>query len=251
MIALCADHHLKADAGTFSPEQLKSFKHSPNSAGFVRTKFEWSLDRCLIRLGGCYAPEWCSIILGQDKVLEVLRDTTGHNSINMLLRDEHGTPIATMERSVFRCDVNAVNDLSISASGTRLTIWSSPRNVGFECHYARLARSEIEALISKDLPPLPDDCPPPTPIQDLDAFYAELSRITDLMHIASIGQQRRDIVGTLIRWQAARMMGSDGCVPVLDFIRCSFYDGQGRSLVLKNGRLGALEFCAGNTFRFG
>lgn len=61
MIALCVKHHKMADANVFSPEQLRAFKQSPNETSVIATKFEWMGTQAIIRLGGCYALDWCQL----------------------------------------------------------------------------------------------------------------------------------------------------------------------------------------------
>jgi hypothetical protein len=50
MIALCAEHHAKADAGAFTPEQLRAMKRP--SGGVVSGKFDWLRHRMLSVVGG-------------------------------------------------------------------------------------------------------------------------------------------------------------------------------------------------------
>jgi hypothetical protein len=91
---------------------------------------------------------------------------------------------------------------------------------------------------------------PPIPIENLEKFYTELSTIDEYYPgIFAIGYRRHDPVGTMIRWHAAKHIGSDRKIPVIDFVSCRFCS-NGKCVELRNGKLGGLEFCGGNTFAF-
>src|SRR4029079_15500764 len=52
MLALCAEHHRKADAGAFTVEQLREMKkESPNT---VRGRFNWLRNELLAVVGGSF-----------------------------------------------------------------------------------------------------------------------------------------------------------------------------------------------------
>lgn len=54
MVALCVEHHKKADRGVFSNTQLKAFKQSKTSVEEIRGKYDWAGPKQLIRLGGYF-----------------------------------------------------------------------------------------------------------------------------------------------------------------------------------------------------
>ena len=122
--------------------------------------------------------------------------------------------------------------------------------MGFECHYSRKSPEEIERLIDSDYPEMPDFAEKPAPIENLEEFYTKLSNIDKFFpDVTAIGMKRNDPNGTKIRWHTAKHMGSDGKIPVINFISCRFYS-NGKCVELRNGKLGGLEFCGGNTFKF-
>lgn len=250
MIALCTTHHPIADAGTFSNEQLHAFKKTPNSLENIKNKFEWYPARSLIRLGGCYAYDWCRITISGTKILEINKDESGLTSIDLFLEDESNRVLAEMENNYFVTYPENVHDVSISASANRIKIWSKERKIGFECHFSRKSPEEIERLIENDYPEMPDFVGKPAPIDNVKDFYAELSKIDEFFpEVAAIGMRRNDPNGTMIRWHAAKHMDGDGKIPVINFISCRFCSG-GKCVELRNGKLGGLEFCGGNTFAF-
>ena len=250
MIALCTQCHPMADSGAFSPAQLRCFKQNPNPIEFVKAKFPWMPENCIIRLGGCYAQDWCRISISGEPILEIRKDKVGLTTINFVLKNESNEILATMHENVFHALNDSIHDLAISASANRIKIWSEERCIGLEFHYSRMSATEIEKYIQKDTPVMPDFVGQPVPIENLKEFYIELSQIKDFMpEVAAIGYRRNDPVGTAVRWHVARHMGEDGRIPLLDFISCRFFHAK-QCNELRNGRLGGLEFCGGNTFSF-
>lgn len=251
MIALCTKCHPMADAGTFSIDKLRLFKSKPNTKEFITAKFEWMPENCIIRLGGCYAPDWCRINILDITVLEIKKDEDGITSINFVLKNNNDQLMASMSDNIIEIIPDAVHDLIITASANFIKIWSDKRQIGLECHYSRKTPSEIEIILNKDTPIIPDFVGQPVPIDNLEEFYEELSRIpeSDQERIAAIAFRRRDPVGTFIRWHISRHIGTDNKIPFLDFCSCRFYH-LGKCVELKNGFLGGLEFCGGNTFAF-
>jgi len=174
--------------------------------------------------------------------------------VNFVLKNEKDEILSTMFQNVFHAASKTVHDLAISASANRIKIWSEEHQIGLEFHYSRKTPSEIEKIIQKDTPKIPDFVGQPAPIDNLEGFYDELSKITEFMpEIAAIGMRRNDAAGTGVRWHIARHIGDDGKIPFLDFISCRLYNG-GKCVEFRDGKLSTegfnLGFCAGNTFRF-
>ena len=250
MIALCTAHHPMADVGTFSAEQLHAYKKNPNTLDSIKNKFEWYPEKSLIRLGGCYAYDWCRITIGEVRVLEIAKDDLGLTNISFFLEDENNRVLAEMDNNFLVTYLGNVHDISISASANRIKIWSEERKIGFECHYSRKSPEEIEQLIDSDYPEMPDFVGKPAPIENLKEFYAELSNIDEFFpEGVAIGMRRNDPSGTMIRWHTAKHTGSDGKIPVINFVSCRFYS-NGKCVELRSGKLGGLGFCSGNTFAF-
>ncbi len=85
MIALCGEHHDKADAGAFTPAQLRQLKADGKArASIVRGRFDWMRNRLLVVAGGnfCYeTPTICSL-RGQ-RVIWLSRDDDGYLLLNV------------------------------------------------------------------------------------------------------------------------------------------------------------------------
>jgi hypothetical protein len=250
MIALCWKHHRMAEK-VFTSAQLRHFKSNPNQLDEVTGRFEWLGSEPLIRIGGCYAPGWCRIDVNGAELVRVESGMDGLLSVNFVLRNQAGELLAVMQDNMLTAHASVFHDLAVTASGHRSKIWLAERRIGLELEYCLMNAEEIEKLVAADTPDIDpgDIVDPPEPIADLDAFYAELSRVATFMDLIPICYRRCDPVGTTVRWHAARQRGSDGRFPVLNFVSCRLWNG-GRLLEMRNGRMDILQFCGGNTFNF-
>jgi hypothetical protein len=85
MIALCAEHHAKADAGAYTAEQLQEFKRgAAENAGDVRGRFEWMRRDVLWVVGGNFYYETPTILACRgDPVVWINRDDEGYLLLNL------------------------------------------------------------------------------------------------------------------------------------------------------------------------
>jgi hypothetical protein len=170
-------------------------------------------------------------------VVRIRRDASEFLTVSFMLRDPEDKTVAAMDDNMFTLVPDLVHDLSVSASGHKITIWTEERKIGFQCRYSRKSIYEVEkALVTDMLKNLPPGLDPPEPVQDPDSFYDTLAQISDLKDLIPIGMQRRDPVGTLIRWHVLQHLESDGKVPFIDFVSARLY-GAGQCLHMRGGRL--------------
>lgn len=265
MIALCPIHHGMGDSGAFPNASLRQFKKSPNNKEKIEAKFSWIARRSIIRLGGCYAADWCKINIGPLSVLDISYNQDGNLSLSFCLSNHTGELLATMKNNCFVGDINAIHDLKITASANRIKIWHEKNKPGFELCFSRVTPQELEEFLEEDSkppqkPPDPRIKPEsmiPEPIPDLSQFYDQLRRITDVKQALPVGFQRNDIPGTLVRWHAARHLEDDGKIPLFNCINGRFYEDSCR-VEFRNGRLfvkypeGELKtsFCFGHQLSF-
>jgi hypothetical protein len=165
MIALFTQCHPMADSGVYSSAQLRNFKQTPNPIEFIKTP--WMPENCIIRLGGCYAPDWCRISISGESILEIRKDDVGLTTVSFVLKKEKNEILATMNENVFHIYPDTVHDFAISASANRIKIWSENRRIGLEFHYSRRSPAEIEKYIQKDTPIMPDFVGQSVPIENL------------------------------------------------------------------------------------
>lgn len=85
MIALCAEHHRKADAGAYTPDQLNKFKSEARSQSTdIQGKFDWLRNRILAVVGGNFFYETLVVIEFQGQpVIWFERDENGYLLLNL------------------------------------------------------------------------------------------------------------------------------------------------------------------------
>lgn len=85
MIALCAEHHRKADAGAYTREQLRKLKSVAHGhAAEVAGRFDWLRNRLLAVVGGNFYYETPVIFTFRDHpVIWFNRDVDGHLLLNL------------------------------------------------------------------------------------------------------------------------------------------------------------------------
>lgn len=122
MIALCAEHHKKADNGAYTKQQLTELKENPHKSNLVAGRFDWRRNKLLAVVGGNFYYENPRILVvdGHD-VVAVKRDEDGY-----LLLSVEMLSLSREERVILRdnCWENIGNpiDLVSPPNGRKLSI---------------------------------------------------------------------------------------------------------------------------------
>lgn len=126
MIALCGEHHAKADAGAFGNEQLRQLKGAPFARGRpVGGQFDWLRHELLLVLGGnFYLRTPVAVKLGDQPVVWLTRDSEGHALLNVRMLTTGKQPRMEMEESYW-LNQGEPDDLECPPSG-RLMAASYP-----------------------------------------------------------------------------------------------------------------------------
>lgn len=96
MIALCGEHHPKADAGAFTAEQLRSYKH--RHADIVQGSFDWRRQSLLALVGGNLYFETPKIVVVRgDPVVWFERDADGCMLLSARMLSRSDEPRAFLE----------------------------------------------------------------------------------------------------------------------------------------------------------
>lgn len=122
MIALCAEHHKKADAGAYTTEQLRDFKTNRANAEVVRGSFDWLRNNLLAVVGGNYYYETLNVVRldGQDLVW-FHRDEAGYLRLNVQLFSLSPEQRATITDNIWS-NIGSPVDLRSPPSGKVLEI---------------------------------------------------------------------------------------------------------------------------------
>jgi hypothetical protein len=98
MIALCGEHHAKADAGAFTSEQLRRFKaEAAQNIQERKARFDWMRNRLLVVAGGNFAYD-CPVIFdfNDEPRIWITRDAEDYLMLNIQMLSISGQPRAGM-----------------------------------------------------------------------------------------------------------------------------------------------------------
>ncbi len=123
MIALCLEHHKKADYGAYTKEQLRHFKEqASNRFKKVRGKFEWMRHKLLAVVGGNFYYE--TPILFQYYKTPIIwfeRDEQGYMLLNIDLLPLSSEPKLQMRNNIWQVYGNP-DDIECPPSGKKIHI---------------------------------------------------------------------------------------------------------------------------------
>jgi len=120
MVALCGEHHKKADAGAYTPEQLRAFKN--NRAALVGGRFDWMRNSLLVVVGGNFYFETpIAVQFRQQPVVWLNRDDEGYLLLNLNMLTTAREPRAAMQDNFWLAS-GAPADLDCPPSGKRLKV---------------------------------------------------------------------------------------------------------------------------------
>ena len=122
MIALCAEHHKKADAGAYTKDQLRGFKSNRANADTVRGSFDWLRNDLMAVVGGNFYHETPRVIQidGHD-VVWLRRDDEGYLRLNIQVLSLSPERRASIEDNIWG-DIGEPQDLRSPPSGKSLEI---------------------------------------------------------------------------------------------------------------------------------
>jgi len=123
MIALCAEHHAKADAGAYTKDQLREFKclAAERSSG-IRGQFEWMRQTLLGVVGGNFYYETPIIFQFRDvPIIWFNRDEDGYLLLNVRMLSVSREPRVQIEDNFWLSRGNPV-DLESPPSGRLLSV---------------------------------------------------------------------------------------------------------------------------------
>lgn len=124
MIALCAQHHKKADGGAYTTEQLHEFKKDKANASLVKGNLDWLRKDLLAVVGGNFYYETPKVITidGIDLV-SFIRDEEGYLRLNINMLS-----LESEERII-------IEDNSWENVGSPLDLRSPPQGKELEVNY--------------------------------------------------------------------------------------------------------------------
>jgi hypothetical protein len=125
MVALCGEHHPKADAGAFTAEQLRDYKRRAAAAApEIKGRFDWLRRDIAIFSGGMlYIENDFDVVVNRRPVLWFDRDDEGYALLNVRM------PQASSSKRV------AIEDNSWVSVGNPVDVRSPPGGKSLEVRY--------------------------------------------------------------------------------------------------------------------
>ncbi|MDI6858280.1 MAG: HNH endonuclease [Dehalococcoidia bacterium] len=123
MIALCAEHHAKADAGAYSREQLHEFKRAARKGNKqIEGRFDWLRRDLLMVVGGNFFHNTPVAIEAKGKpIIWFTRDDAAHLLVNVRMITVSGQPRCRIEESYW-ISPSLPEDLECPPSGKILRV---------------------------------------------------------------------------------------------------------------------------------
>ncbi len=145
MIALCAEHHKKADAGAFTREQLRELKLNRVNAERVRGSFDWLRNDLLAVVGGMFHYQTQKIIhVDGIEVVRLTRDAEGYLRLNVKMLSLSPDQRAVIEDSDW-LNIGKPADLESPPNGKRLRIsYDTGDRLGVEFRVLDSADAAVE-----------------------------------------------------------------------------------------------------------
>jgi hypothetical protein len=171
MVALCGEHHPKADAGAFMPEQLRDYKRRAAAAApEVKGRFDWLRREIAIFSGGIlYIENDLDVVVNGRPVLWFNRDDEGYALLNVRMPQAGPSKRVTIE------------DNSWLFVGNPVDVKSPPGGKTLEVRYRNGDYMRVRFLAPGDAPAL----------QERFAEHGELTLIEVVMRVPEVGLDLR------------------------------------------------------------
>jgi hypothetical protein len=153
MVALCAEHHKKADAGAFTKDQIRGFKTNPflaNSASGPEGVFDWRREQLLVRAGQMKAIN-CPVLLelAGRPAIWLSKDDLGHELLNLDIWDTDDNLLFSMRDNewLVMCDPD---DFECPPSGRSLILRVPKFSIRLTIEFRSLTQEQFMDLVRKD-----------------------------------------------------------------------------------------------------
>jgi hypothetical protein len=146
MVALCRDHHDEADAGTFTPDQLRDFKRAGRDRNQpLGARFNWMRDKLLAVVGGNFFYETPVAVRFRDMpVVWFNRDASGRLLVNLQMLTTSGKPRLMMLDNFWMTEGSSEHEIVCPPSG-RLVSAKYPNGDQLKIEFR-----EISSLVALD-----------------------------------------------------------------------------------------------------
>lgn len=151
MVAMCVEHHGKADQGAWTKDQLRAFKDpgQNHAADRVRGQFHWKRERLVLLAGGNWWSR-CEVLLqcGPIPIIWLSRDENGYELLNLDLYDERGAPRLQLRDNDWIVDRN-VEDLECPPRKASLTVRTASLGAELSVSFQRADSDRIKSMATE------------------------------------------------------------------------------------------------------
>jgi hypothetical protein len=152
MIALCPEHHHKADRKVFTRAALRLLKTNPITADTVKGKFEWTATSHLVRLGGNYTDNVGTVlVLNGEDVIKFSKGAELDAELSFVLRDSSGLIVSEMRNNMLEVtEAKNLYDLDVRVSGTGIKFRDKKRSVLLDLLFKRVSVDGLRKTLKED-----------------------------------------------------------------------------------------------------
>ncbi|MBS4219039.1 hypothetical protein KHA96_12000 [Bacillus sp. FJAT-49711] len=150
MIALCLAHHKYADIGTYTNDQLKSFKKNPFLKGkSVKGRIEWMRRDIILRTGGMTTIKTPIFLEIQRKpLIWVKKSESGVMLLNMDIPGKDGTSIFKIVDNDWELS-NSIKDLEAVPSGRSINISAPADGIELMLKFEDVSNDDFKKSLTK------------------------------------------------------------------------------------------------------
>jgi len=153
MVALCWPHHQVAEAGAFTPDQLRGMKERPFlSEPPIQGRFEgWNRRRLVIRLGeNWFFRPPCLLRVG-GQILVGMSQVDDYEGLDLDARSIDGQPLLQMKANDWQLET-IPDDLVVGNRFNNLKVDLSSRQIHFDIRFRSYSREEFRAFLDREEP---------------------------------------------------------------------------------------------------
>lgn len=122
MIALCIEHHKKADGGAYTQEQLRELKRNKSQAEMIKGQFDWLRNDLMAVVGGNFYYDTLKVLQLNDRdIVWFRRDDEGYLRLNVRMVSVRPEERAIIEDNVWM-NIGNPEDVSSPPQGKELRI---------------------------------------------------------------------------------------------------------------------------------
>lgn len=150
MIALCPTHAYQADGDRWTKAQLKQIKQNPYiSLGEMSNVYNYLRKNVVCFIGNVAYNVKNILEINGERVIGFERDENGYDRLNLLIRDEKGSPILVMENNDWTTYNRELYDLRCSTQGKELEIKSNDNQTNLQMRFDDHPLEKFKKILSK------------------------------------------------------------------------------------------------------